>query len=287
MTRYIVEVTSDPKQFKETAFEFLMRDPVRHTLILSIVQDRAAGLVVDPAPSFFAVVRADAQIVGAMMRTPGRRIVLGQMPFAAIELAAATLAPLTPDAPGVYGDPEAAAEFARAWAALRGNDFRATVGFHLYLLGTLQPAYAPGQPRQGTADDLDLCLRWTQEFATETAEPPMAATDVAARIRAGRWWLWEDNDNPVCLAGHSATLFGITRIGPVYTPPSARRHGYASALTSHLSDRIRTEGSRPCLTADMANPTSNKIYRALGYELVGDYLNYDFTQRDEVPRALR
>ncbi|MFB8005956.1 GNAT family N-acetyltransferase [Nocardia sp. NPDC056000] len=278
MTRYTVEVTSDPKQFKDAAFESLMRDPVRHTLILSNVQDRVTGLVVHPSPSFFAVVRADAVVVGALMRTPGRRILATELPFAAIEMAVTALGPVIPDAPGVFGPPESAAEFARQWTALRGNEFRANNSIRSYQLDTLRPAYAPGRPRRGTADDLALCLRWTDEFATEIAEPPMTHNDVDARIRAGRWWLWEHDGQPVSLAGHSVTLFGMTRLGPVYTPRLTRGHGYASALTSHVSSEILAEGSRPCLNADVANPTSNKIYQALGYEPVGDYINYDFVR---------
>ncbi|MFF2554588.1 GNAT family N-acetyltransferase [Nocardia sp. NPDC058058] len=276
MTRYTVEVTSDPKQFKEQAFGFLMRDPLRHTLILSIVQDRVAGIVVDPEPSFFAVVRVDSQVVGAVIRTPGRRILLGELPFAAIEMAVASLAKVISDAPGVYGPGESAAEFARQWTALRGNTFRLTTRIRAYSLGDLRPAQAPGHARRGRPDDLELCLHWTEEFAAEIAEPPMTHTDVSARLQAGRWWLWEHENRPVSLAGHSVTLFGTTRLGPVYTPPPDRKHGYASALTSHVSTHILTEGSHPCLNADANNPTSNKIYQALGYNPVADYVNYDF-----------
>lgn len=61
------------------------------------------------------------------------------------------------------------------------------------------------------------------------------------------------------------------RIGPVYTPPDRRRRGYASALTAATSQAELDKGRRFIfLFTDLANPTSNKIYRAIGYEPVID-----------------
>lgn len=106
------------------------------------------------------------------MRTPDRRILVTELSIAAVELAVAALAPLIPDAPGIHGPPESAAEFARCWTALRGREFQVANSIRAYQLTELRPAYAPGSPRLGTAADLELCLRWTDEFATEIAELP-------------------------------------------------------------------------------------------------------------------
>jgi uncharacterized protein len=68
------------------------------------------------------------------------------------------------------------------------------------------------------------------------------------------------------------------RIGPVYTPPEERGHGYASNLTAWVSQTLLDEGRRFCfLYADLGNPTSNKIYQAIGYEPVTDALMVAFT----------
>ena len=62
-------------------------------------------------------------------------------------------------------------------------------------------------------------------------------------------------------------------MGPVYTPAAHRGHGYASVLTAHVSRLLRDSGTRVCLFTDQANPTSNKIYAAIGYEPVVDMAN--------------
>ena len=73
-----------------------------------------------------------------------------------------------------------------------------------------------------------------------------------------------------------ATPNGI-RIGPVYTPPDRRGHGYASALTAGASQDQLDRGRRfVFLFTDLANPTSNKIYQAIGYEPVCDVDAYLF-----------
>ena len=98
--------------------------------------------------------------------------------------------------------------------------------------------------------------------------------EIAQRIAEGRIWLWEDGlGTPVSLVGFNAPSFGVARVGPVYTPGAHRGHGYASVLTAHVSRLLRDSGTRVCLFTDQANPTSNKIYAAIGYVPVVDMAN--------------
>ena len=66
------------------------------------------------------------------------------------------------------------------------------------------------------------------------------------------------------------TPHGI-RVGPVYTPPELRGRGYASNLVAAASQAALDDGRRALfLFTDLANPTSNRIYQAIGYEPVRD-----------------
>ncbi len=72
-----------------------------------------------------------------------------------------------------------------------------------------------------------------------------------------------------------ASLLGATRhgirVGLVYTPPALRGRGYASACVAATSDRALASGRRFCtLYTDLANPTSNGVYRRIGYRRIGD-----------------
>jgi predicted GNAT family acetyltransferase len=80
----------------------------------------------------------------------------------------------------------------------------------------------------------------------------------------------------VALAARRPATAGVSRIGPVYTLPAARGHGYGSAVTAHAARGILDEGAIPVLYADLANRTSNKIYQAIGFRPVDDRLSVSF-----------
>jgi len=135
--------------------------------------------------------------------------------------------------------------------------------------------------RPATVDDRDLLLRWVEECLVEAVPQQPAgqtAEVVDERFRAedAGLVLWED-PGPVAMAGFgSPTPTGI-RIGPVYTPPDHRRHGYGTAATAALSRMLMLRGYRACfLYTDLANPTSNGIYAAIGYRPVCDMLEVRF-----------
>ena len=105
------------------------------------------------------------------------------------------------------------------------------------------------------------------------------------RIDHGHAWLWVvDPDGaavPTSCTGTAVPVRGVQRIGPVYTPPAFRGRGYATAAVAEVSRHVRAHGARDvCLFTDQANPTSNKIYQAIGYVPVGDTVNISFLPAD-------
>jgi GNAT superfamily N-acetyltransferase len=278
MPAWRVDLTHDPALFAHNAVDFLRRDPVRNTVVLSTVVDRLDGAVEDAQPAYFACVRDGRQVVGAAMRTPGRAIYLTDMPAGAIDAVVDAFAEATPDAHGVDGPVSCTTLFARRWSGSRGTHAVPAARSRLYQLATLRAVAADGQARPATVADADLCLAWLQAFTRDIGDSrtPPDERRLLARLSAGRIWLWHSDERPVAMVGHTPVIFGVARIAPVYTPPPQRRHGYASALTSHVSDVLRESGAQPCLFTDLANPTTNHIYPALGYRPVLDQVAYHF-----------
>jgi predicted GNAT family acetyltransferase len=138
----------------------------------------------------------------------------------------------------------------------------------LYRLGVLQVPDSSGFARLAVSADAELVLDWALAFHLEAA--PNHPTDqladvVKRRLDAGQLWFWV-TDEPVSFAGLSAPANGVSRVGPVYTPPAFRRHGYGAAVTAHASQAALDAGAdHVVLYTDLANPTSNAIYQALGY----------------------
>ena len=92
-----------------------------------------------------------------------------------------------------------------------------------------------------------------------------------------RFVLWDDGGTPVSMAMLRAPSAGVSRIGPVFTPRSARGRGYGSAVTASAAHLARRGGvDDVVLFADLANPTSNAIYQRIGFEPVGDSVRVDF-----------
>jgi predicted GNAT family acetyltransferase len=48
-------------------------------------------------------------------------------------------------------------------------------------------------------------------------------------------------------------------------------------VAAEVSRRLRMAGDEVCLFTDLANPTSNKIYAAIGYRPLRDFTTYAFS----------
>ena len=136
-----------------------------------------------------------------------------------------------------------------------------------------------GAMRAATSADMLWLVAAFAAFTVEANlpdDPMRAAQIVPQKVQRDEMRVWDDG-GPVALAGWSAPRHGLARIGPVYSAPSARRRGYASALVAALSRQLLAAGNeRITLNTDVANPTSNAIYARIGFRPVRDLYHFDF-----------
>ncbi len=244
-------------------------------------------LFADDPPRFATVTDAEGIVVAASLRTPPHNQVLAWTDeLAAIDALADDLR--HEDLPGVLGPTAAAARFAARWCDAAGRAFHVAVAERVFRLErVVRPARpARGGWRMAEPRDRDLIARWVVDFSTEALPEAYPIPDplaVADRwiARIGRLaYLWQDGDDVVSMVGVSGETPNGIRIGPVYTPPQWRSRGYASALTAAASADQLAHGRRFCfLFTDLANPTSNRIYQAIGYEAICDMDEYRFEGR--------
>ena len=276
-----VESTDDPVAYRATVAGLLEADPLVNTVLLNVLANRCGGRGRTGAAATYLSVWDGDELVGAALCTPPNQMLLGAVPHEAIGLVAEAFARTNPGAPGVQGTDTQARLFAERWRELTGRTATVHHGLRLFRLGELRPAEAPGRSRPAVDADRGLVTDWFAAFSAEI-EQPMTRADAAAsaneRLAGGRLWLWIDDDEPVCAVAHTAPQHGFGRIAPVYTPPEHRGHGYASALTAEVSGRIRDGGNEVCLFTDLRNETTNRIYTAVGYEPVADFVRYTFEQ---------
>jgi predicted GNAT family acetyltransferase len=132
-----------------------------------------------------------------------------------------------------------------------------------------------------------LLRQWYQAF-TQEAYPHGADNDdaVDAALDTFGCWLWVDpNGVVVSLATRRPIVAGSARVGPVYTPSRWRGHGYGSSVTAAATRDVLDDGGVPVLFTDLSNPTSNDIYRRLGYFPVEDRLEIEFRTRPIADQA--
>jgi predicted GNAT family acetyltransferase len=210
----------------------------------------------------------------AAAHTPPRHIVLSTCDDDAVEGVALLVDALRARGdllPGVLGPPRVAHAFAARWCE------RSHVQLHFKVLDlsrVIPPAWPDGDLRAATEDDVALLSAWSHRFVDETGLPEedraSAAPEVVLqRVRNGGLHVWTAAGTPVTMA--AITRGALGRIGAVYTDPSRRGRGYASAIVARLSEHLLANGSKKIqLSTDAKNPTSNKIYEAIGYTYVGD-----------------
>jgi predicted GNAT family acetyltransferase len=267
--------------FVVAAGPFLVGREAEHNLIFGICSNLRDTPEAFSEPPYLATVSDGERVVAVALQTPPLRLVLSEVDDpAAIGWLADDVHGR--DLPGVLGPIEHARAFIDEWVARGGPPASLAMSERIFRLTMVRPpSDVPGRSREATPGDRDVVAAWTEAFMREAFGEADVA-EVAAMTdrwlaRRGRvLHLWEDGD-VVSLAGVGGPTPNGIRIGPVYTPPEARRRGYASALVAAVSQAELDAGRRFCfLFTDLSNPTSNHIYQTIGYEPVRDVDAYDF-----------
>lgn len=253
-----IERHTDPAAYAELVTPLLLRDEARYNLELAVIARAATGFTYDDEPPLLLTVDGAPAV-----RTPPHNLLMAAVPASAAPSLAEYLRDV--DLPGALGAPGSVMAFAEAY----GHPFTVERDQGVYALTTLiPPCPTPGTLR--VADDWAFVEEWLYAFSDEVGIPRRDVKGARDRFDEGQIWLWDDG-GPVSLAGCGGFTPNGARVGPVYTPPALRGRGYASAVTAGVTQALLDRGcTSTFLYTDLANPTSNRIYRKLGYEHVTD-----------------
>lgn len=278
----------DPAAFYARTEPFLVGDEACNNLLLGI----GAGLARHPErfehPPYMATVEEHGEVVAVALRTPPHGLILSRVAARdTLPLLAERVREEYTTLPGVLAPAEIVEDFARAWRWVSGQPYRKGLAERIYRLEQVRPVSGvPGELRCATPADRGFLREWYVAFHAEAVGPVEfgdlerieRSLDDRLSAEPGGLCVWYDGRS-VSMAGASGPTPSGIRIGPVYTPPEFRGRGYASACVAGLSDLMLRSGRRACfLFTDLSNPTSNKIYRAIGYEPVCDVDAYEFLE---------
>ena len=297
----LVHTTGDVEEYAAAAEPFLRADPCGRNVLLTIIgivraapgtYGGAPGTY-GGAPSFWWVTNADA-VIGAASWTPPHNLLVSSMPLAAVpDLAEAAVkraeaVGLRPN--GVVGPALPARAVAAAWTAIthdsieRDRTILLDGGAVLARRGagsTRYPPFCPNRRRpvdRGVARDV--------QRGDRARRPANAHALAEHMVRSEQIDVWIADDQIVSMVGHRDAA-GVVRVGPVYTPPEYRNHGYARRLTYEVTAAAlqRPGVGHAMLFTDAANPVSNSIYRQAGYAPRGEHVEIDFAKRVVDPAA--
>jgi uncharacterized protein len=281
---------TNAEPYLEAAGSYLTQGGARCNLILGLsLRLRNFPERIEQQP-YLAVVKDEDGIALTAMMTPPHRLLVDSaddnLPGrvqGALDLLLQDLLMEAWDLPGVRGKREIVSYFTDSRIAAVGGSSRLFREERLYELDSvIQPPEAPGSMRLAVPDDLECVSRWTtalHEFIGEAQDKDAAHKMAEWKIQDRAVYLWEDQGQPVSMSWKNRPTPRIVSVSGVYTPPEARRKGYATALVAHQSQHLLDSGWESCcLFTDLSNPTSNSIYQKIGYRPVCDFDQILFEQ---------
>lgn len=204
------------EEFLAVAGDYLDADPVNHSVHLTTVDSARRGI---RAPAALISLHHNGTLVGAATRMQDRPLHVAAMPPAAAPLVAEALRGQPIDA--VTGPVDRVEAFRSLWR----DGGRETYRLRLYRLDDLVVPDVPGEAQLATAGDDELVTEWWVRFVEELDGLGRAEAEEVMRgsrsMPAGHV-LWVVDGEPVSWAGSTEPVAGVSRVGPVYTPPEHR-----------------------------------------------------------------
>lgn len=270
-----IRVTRYPtaRAFLSATEGFLYTAEVANNLMLGIAHEISErGDAPGEAEYFAAALRGD-EVVGCAFRSVTDKV--GITAIRDLETLAALVADVgsaCPDASSVGGPEPSVAAFAELLARSTGRHAEQRMRQRIHELRTVIPPArpAPGRLRPARPEEIGALTPWMADMLSLMGDERHAAEIAKDRVLKGSLFVWDD-PGPVSMAAWTGKTANGVRVNFVYTPPEHRGRGYATACVAALSRHLLEQGNAYCcLYTDLANPTSNAIYRRIGYLPVCD-----------------
>ncbi|WP_020062106.1 GNAT family N-acetyltransferase [Bacillus sp. 123MFChir2] len=256
-------------QFKNDVLPFLETYEQENNLILGVLQS-------PQLPLFMATAVKGKDLVFVMLQTHQRQVIVAKSaPLAKNDIRelAQQLSIAYPDVPGLIGEKQVVEHLAEQLASLQNKLIQVKMNQGVYGLRYVKKkAESNGIFRRVELKEKDVIEDWVYHFCEDVnlAITKEEAVHTAAElIESQRLFGWEVEGRLVSMAAVTRPTKCNITINFVYTPEAERKKGYAFNCVSALSQRMLDNGyEMTSLYTDLANPTSNKIYKEIGYELI-------------------
>ncbi|MFQ3545215.1 GNAT family N-acetyltransferase [Halobacillus rhizosphaerae] len=273
----------DPSQFAREAAPLLMAQEAENNLPLGIMH----RLQEDPAAvedvSMLVLYDEEERPVYLTLRTPPHLWILPSVTSVTRQQVCFLTEYLRTEAhevPGILGEENAVQWFLERWQELTGQETALQMHQGIYRLDKLEEIReGEGKLILAASGQEKLVAKWLEQFSIETNTPAPQDSEQQAKemIDAERVYLWKKGEEFVSMVCRARTTPHGATVNGVFTPDQFKKQGYASQAVWQLSNLLLREGFSFCaLYTDLANPTSNSIYKKIGYQWIGNSKVYHF-----------
>lgn len=258
----------------------LLDREAEHNIILSLLFRIKSGAI--PAETCFtSTVVENDQVLLVFLQTPPNNLIIGTSKFtnkAAIQFAVARMYELGMRFPSVIGSKPTVSLFVLNWQSIYRRIPRLAMDQGIYdLKKTNQIMLSKGSMRLAKSSEAYLIGRWMDAFSRVTPENPtleQCLERAREYIDAGKIYVWELYGEPVSMVMKNRETRNGVVVSWVYTPKVKRGNGFATSLVHQFSEMLLKEYNFCFLYTDLNFPTSNKIYKEIGYKLVCESAMY-------------
>ncbi|MFZ3588805.1 GNAT family N-acetyltransferase [Bacillus sp. DJP31] len=279
----LLTVVNHPAALLEKAESMLLVNEAKNNLMLGLLY-QAHKAETGLENYFFAYAELEDEMRMAFIKTPNKNLIIasgGPISEEFLEDVIAELLQLNLSIPGIVGERTLANDFATVWTKKTGKKLVVDVEQLIYQLDVVnEERIGSGVMRLAGVQDLDTISQWIYDFAKVTPDlltPEVARQKAEDDVNSQTIYLWTLNNSVVSMAKEARPTNNGVVVTLVFTPEEYRGMGYASSLVASLSKHLLEEGYKFCsLYTDLANPTSNHIYREIGYYQISESIMYSF-----------
>lgn len=285
-----LKIYNNINEFYNTTFDLLMCHEAQNVIPLgNIIMGKEGKNKTDwrdPAKWFMATVENNNTVQLVALMTPPKELTLyardNIINEAAIKCLIEGLA--NHDVPGVMSTKEMAFYFADVFCKLKNATYEVAMNLRLHALSKVNPDISQiGTLRLLNEQDMSFFPYWDEAFQIcinnngITMNEPQDEMDYLHTISLKNRYVLEHEGMPVSIAAITRKMQTVCNVAGVYTPPYFRGRGYATSCVAKVSQIILNQGYKnSILSTDLSNPTSNKIYHAIGYNPVCDSVTLTF-----------
>lgn len=263
---------------------FLIKNESENSLPLGVAISIKEKMRKASSPYYFAI-ENEQQILAVAQRTNlDRPMFLSKMDAVWVKLLCEKMMPLNISLEGVVGLPYTSETFSEIYSQKNGLSCKLSMRQGLYeLKKVLMPELDGEQLIVASTNEAKTCHDYMLGFVSDCfpnhKSPREEAQKISENLLTNKnlYLLKNKTGEFVSMIGNSRNSPNGASISYVYTPKIHRRNGYGSKITALLSQKLLDQGFKFCnLYTDLLNPTSNSIYKKIGYEMIGENKHISF-----------